>query len=218
MNPPPRKLPWTVIIGLLLLVMTLALAFLLADLKSRGALKAHLPVLGQVADFNLTNQNNVAVTLGDLRGQVWAADIIFTRCPGPCARMTRQMKELEAALPPESRAKLVSLTTDPEFDAPEVLARYAERFNTDTNRWTFLTGTKKEIGHLAIDSLKLSMVEKKPEERASDDDLFIHSTYIVLVDKHGQLRAVYHTDGEQADWTKSKQNILNAIKQLEHEP
>ncbi|MEY2466521.1 MAG: hypothetical protein QOD03_1042 [Verrucomicrobiota bacterium] len=218
MNPPPRKLPWTVVIGLLLLVMTLALAFLLADLKSRGALKARLPVLGQVADFNLTNQNNVAVTLGDLRGQVWAADIIFTRCPGPCARMTRQMKELETALPPESRAKLISLTTDPEFDTPAVLTMYATRFSAETNRWTFLTGTKKEIGHLAIDSLKLSMVEKKPEERASDDDLFIHSTYIVLVDKHGQLRAVYHTDGEQADWTKSKQNILNAIKQLEHEP
>jgi protein SCO1/2 len=218
MNPPSRKLPWTAVIGLLLLVMTLALAFLLADLKSRGALKPRLPVLGQVANFNLTNQNNVAVTLGDLRGQVWAADIIFTRCPGPCARMTRQMKEIEVALPPESRAKLISLTTDPEFDVPEVLARYAERFNANTNHWTFLTGTKKEIGHLAIDSLKLSAVEKKPEDRTSDDDLFIHSTYIVLVDKRGQLRAVFHTDGEEADWAKSKQEILGAIKQLEREP
>ena len=31
------------------------------------------------------------------------ADIIFTRCPGPCLKMTRQMKELQDALPPAAR-------------------------------------------------------------------------------------------------------------------
>ena len=101
--------------------------------------------MAPIADFTLTNQNGSAVSLADLRGQVWVADIIFTRCPGPCLKMTRQMKELQEALPPASQAKLVTLTTDADFDTPPVLKAYAERFGADTNRWMFLTGPKRRL-------------------------------------------------------------------------
>src|SRR5882724_3085730 len=58
--------------------------------------------------------------------------------------MTRQMKQRQDSLPPRSQAKLVSLTTNPDFDTPRVLKAYAERFGADPNRWMFLTGAKKE--------------------------------------------------------------------------
>src|SRR5436190_24132941 len=45
-----------------------------------------LPVYSQISDFVLTNQNGQAVTLATLRGHVWIANVIFTRCPGPCPR------------------------------------------------------------------------------------------------------------------------------------
>ena len=77
-----------------------------------------LPVLGHVADFTLTNQDGQVTTLADLTNHVWVADIIFTRCAGPCPIMTAQMKSLQDALPPASRAKLVTLTTDPDYDTP----------------------------------------------------------------------------------------------------
>src|SRR5262245_12972718 len=99
MNPhAARRLPWMVGVGLLLLILALSLAFLLAKAESRRV-HQQLPVISQVADFSLTNQNGSVVSLADLRGHVWVADIIFTRCPGPCLRMTRQMKELQDALP-----------------------------------------------------------------------------------------------------------------------
>ena len=213
-----RRIDLTVGIGIVLLVLTLGLAFLLAKVESRTRRPVELPVYGPVADFTLTNQIGQLTTLADLRGRVWIADIIFTRCPGPCLRMTRQMKELEAALPPNSRIKLVTLTTDPDFDTAPVLTKYAERFNVDTNRWTFLTGTKPEIGNLATTSLKLAAVEKEAADRTSPEDLFIHSTVFVLVDKAGQLRGVYQTSGEDVDWAKSKQEILSAAKWLERAP
>src|SRR5208283_2534015 len=100
------------------------------------------------------------VTLATLRGHVWVADIIFTRCGGPCPRMTRQMKDLQEALPANSQARLVTLTTDADFDTPAVLKAYGERFGADFNRWLFLTGTKPGIANLAIDSLKLTAIEK----------------------------------------------------------
>jgi protein SCO1/2 len=186
-------------------------------LKTGEAQAKALPVYGQIADFTLTNQNGSPVSLADLRGHVWIADIIFTRCPGPCLLMTRQMAELQQALPASSQAKLVSLTTDANFDTPPVLKTYAERFGADSSRWTFLTGTKRGIANLAIDSLKLTAIAKKPEERTSPDDLFVHSTIFVIVDKEGRLRGVFQTTGDGVEPGQAKEQLLAAVRQLERE-
>ena len=178
-----------------------------------------LHVLGQVTDFTLTNQNNQATTLADLTNHVWVADIIFTRCPGPCPRMTGQMRSVQDQLPANGTARIVSLTTDPEFDTSTVLKKYGEHYGADFSRWMFLTGTKKEIANLASDSLKLTAVPVKPEDRKQDSDLFIHTTIFVLVDKHARLRGVFETGGEDVDWTNSVEpRLLHAIHQLEKEP
>jgi protein SCO1/2 len=218
MNQPARKVGWLLWGGLALVLLTLLLAVSLAGLKSRDARGKPLPVYGQIAGFTLTNQNGRAVSLADLHGRVWVADIIFTRCPGPCLKMTRQMKEIQDALPSGSGAQLVTLTTDPDFDTPPVLKAYAERFQADTNRWMLLTGAKGEIAKLAIDSLKLTAIEKKPEERESPQDLFVHSTIFVIADKQGQLRGVFETTGEGIDPQKVKEQILAAVRRLEREP
>jgi cytochrome oxidase Cu insertion factor (SCO1/SenC/PrrC family) len=98
------------------------------------------------------------------------------------------------------------------------LKAYAERFQADPQRWTFLTGTKKDIANLAIDSLKLTAIEKKPEERESPQDLFVHSTIFVLADKRAQLRGVFETTGDGIEPENVKAQILAAVKQLEREP
>jgi cytochrome oxidase Cu insertion factor (SCO1/SenC/PrrC family) len=216
-NQPSKALPWTIGLGLLLFLLCLALAFVYAGLNSRAAHHRRMPVYAQVGDFTLTNQSCAAVSLADLHGRVWVADIIFTRCAGPCLTMSRQMKELQTAFPPESRARLVSLTTDPDFDTPPVLLKYAERFGADTNRWMFLTGTRNQIGALAAGSLKLSAVGIKPADRVSPDDLFVHSTIFVVVDKPGRLRGVFQTAGEGVSWPIEKRKILAAVRQLERE-
>jgi len=206
----------TIWIGIALILLLVIFAFLLSGLENQRRTTT-LPNLGQVASFALTNQLGLAVSLADLRGKVWVADIIFSRCAGPCPRMTRQMASLQAALPKDSSSRLVTLTTDPAFDTPEVLDRYAARFEADTNRWWFLTGDKKEIATLAIDGLKLTAIEKKPEERTSVDDLFIHSTIFVVVDKQSRLRSVFETDGEGIVWTNMQSEILKTIRTLERE-
>jgi protein SCO1/2 len=131
--------------------------------------------------------------------------------------MTRQMKELEKGLPTGSDSRLVTLTTDPDYDTPVILKKYGEDYGADSNRWMFLTGTKAEIGKLAIDSLKLAAVEKKPEERESANDLFIHATIFVLVDRKAELRGVFETTGEGVDPEQVKAKILEGVSQLERE-
>jgi|ERR1043166_913747 cytochrome oxidase Cu insertion factor (SCO1/SenC/PrrC family) len=217
MNDRSERLSRTLWVGVGLLIVILAVAAVLSRVEPKHGRAAAPPVLGRVADFTLTNQSGQAVTLASLLGQVWVADIIFTSCAGPCPRMTKQMKTLQDALPPASRARLVTLTTDPGTDTPAVLKQYAARFGANPDRWIFLTGTKKEIAALAIDSLKLTAVEKKPEERENPQDLFVHSTIFVVVDKQARLRGVFETEGEGIDPVRARKEILATMRQLERE-
>ncbi len=216
MDPATRNPFRTLWIGVVLLALILVLSLVIS--RRHGVASTVLPVLGTVQDFTLTNQLSQPVTLADLRGKVWLADIIFTRCPGPCPRMTRQMAEVQKTILGNAPVRLISLTTDPGYDSPEVLNKYAGRFQADPQRWQFLTGTKSEIAALAINSLKLTAIEKSATDRTSDDDLFIHSTIFVLVDKQGQLRGIFETSDEDHEWAQVRPAVLAAIKQLEREP
>jgi cytochrome oxidase Cu insertion factor (SCO1/SenC/PrrC family) len=217
--PEPKQFPRTVWLGLSLAFGMLGLGYLVSLTEMARAHKIVLPVIGQIADFTLTNQDGKITTLADLTNRVWIADIIFTRCAGPCPRMTAQMKSLQDSLPATSDARLVTLTTDPDFDTPEVLKRYGDRYGANYDRWTFLTGTKKEIAALASGSLKLSAVPVKLEDQKSVADLFIHTTIFVVVDKHAQLRGVFETGGDGVDWTNGVQpKLLATVSQLEREP
>jgi protein SCO1/2 len=195
----------------------LGMAGLLACLDQTKSLQ--LPVIGQVADFTLTNQAGAVTTLADFTNHVWVADIIFTRCAGPCPRMTQQMKSVQDALASDDNARMVTLTTDPDNDTPELLARYAKHYGADTNRWTFLTGTKAEIAGLAAGGLKLSSMPVKTAEQKNAADLFIHTTIFVVVDKHAQLRVSFETGGDGVDWTNDVEpRLLATVSQLEQEP
>lgn len=153
---------------------------------------APLPVLRTISSMDLVDQEGEPVNLQTFRGQPWFANIIFTRCPGPCARMTQKMRQLQEALPAEaSEVQLVSLTTDPDFDTPEVLSQYARKFQADTQSWKFLTGTKEEIVRVSTQEWLLVMIEKGEAERESPNDIFLHSTLTVLMDGLGRIRGTY---------------------------
>jgi protein SCO1/2 len=218
MNKTGKTISWSVWIGVGLIAATLTVALMLAKLKSEMERGAKLPVIGPVPTFTLTNQETKAVSLDTLKGHVWVADIIFTRCAGPCPEMTRKMRELQDALPAASAARLVTLTTDADYDTPEVLQKYAAKNGAKSDRWHFLTGDKRDVANLAIDGLKLTAIEKPAAERTDPADLFVHSTIFVMVDKKGQLRGVFQTQGEMVAWSDVKRQILAAIKQLDSEP
>ncbi len=194
-QPPPPKLEWLVWSGLGLAVGLVLGAFAYSRLApGTRASGPPLPVLSQVTGFALTNQFGRVVTAESLRGRPWLGCIIFTRCPGPCVRITRNLAALQHRLPPEAGVFLVTLTADPAFDTPEVLGRYAAAFGADTHRWHFLTGPQVELYTVATQQLLLAVGENPDPANARPEDLFIHSTRVVLVDARGRVRASY--DGE----------------------
>ena len=199
MQPASKTLERVVLTGLALVIVGISIAFV------RSRLGPQLPVLHQLSDFSLTNQNNKVVSLQDLKGDVWIADIIFTRCPAQCARMSKNMSTLQKELP---NVKFVSLTADPGFDTPDILKTYSKHFDA-TENWSFLTGSKSNVYWVAMDGLKLAVDDRKPEERENINDLFIHSKNFMLVDKKGRLRA-----GFEGDEAENNTAIIAAAKAL----
>jgi protein SCO1 len=186
-----KPLQW-VVFGILFVV--IAIIFALFARERLTTAKSKLPVYSVVRDFSLTNQLNQTVTLDKYLGKVWIADIIFTRCPGPCRRMTKDMARLQDLWPKDAPVRFLSITSDPEYDTPAILKSYAAEHKADPDRWDFLTGPKPQIVEVAVDSLKFVRVEKSERERDSINDLFIHSTTFMIVDKRGQVRASVETD------------------------
>jgi protein SCO1/2 len=175
-------------------LLSLVILGVIASFLNSSARRSDLKEYGKIQPFSLTNQLGETITLSNLKGQVWVADVIFTRCAGPCPKMTDQMAQIQQAFPAAANLRFVSLTTDPEHDTSSRLKDYSEKFSADPARWHFLTGPKKELlANLAVGSLKLSALEKDKELQLDPNDLFIHSTVFVLVDKTGEIRGFYES-------------------------
>lgn len=204
MSQPSFKIQLMVWGGLVLIV----LGVLVASLVS-SPLGKPLPVYGAVTNFSLSNQDGQMVSEADWRGQIRVVNLIYTRCLGPCPVVSATMARLQAALPDNPPVRLDSLTSDPAYDTPAELKKYGEKFGARPGVWTFLTGPKEMLRHLAMDELKLSMVDKPPSDRDTPVDLVIHSTKLVLLDQQERIRGYF--DG---DTTASIPLILAAVRQL----
>jgi len=156
---------------------------------------ADLPVLGTVPAFTLTAGDGRPVSSDDLRGQVWIADFIFTRCPSQCPMLTANMAKVQKALPadPAGVVRLVSFSVDPGYDTPEVLRAYAERFGADTTRWAFLTGDRQALYTLIREGFHLAVGEE-----AGSEGMITHSDRFILVDRDLRIRGYYSGSDTEA--------------------
>jgi len=153
------------------------------------------PRFGRLPEFSLQDHHGHPATLAGLKGKIWVADFIFTRCGGACPAMTARMSRLRHEVPDE--VAFVSFTADPANDTAEVLARYAANFKGDP-RWQFVTGPQKDLYTLSTDGFKLAAMEVPPTQQkpGEGDGPFLHSSKFVLVDRGGEIRGYYDSTDE----------------------
>ena len=96
--------------------------------------------------------------------------------------ISSRMSELQKPLA-KTDVNLVSFTVDPDKDTPEVLRDYAEKLHAQPQRWNFLTGPKTALYDLSANGFKLAASEEK--------GVPVHSTRMVLVDRHLIVRGYY---------------------------
>jgi len=133
----------------------------------------------RATDFVLTDQAGEAFDSRSLAGKVWVGSVFFANCPGPCFRENQALADILREIDSPDLV-IVSLTCDPDNDTPEVLRRYADRFDADLSRWKFLTGDMTTIKTIANESFRL------PAE------VGVHSERGVVFDRQGRLRGGFH--------------------------
>lgn len=170
-----------VLLGLPLLVTTVL--FIIWRMQIAHLQHRSIDSLGTVPPFTLTNQDGRIFGSPQLDGKIWIADFVFTTCPGPCPMISTRMGELQKPLG-NTGIHLVSFSVDPEKDTPEVLRGYAEKLKVNPQQWDFLTGPKSTIYQLSTEGFRLAAVD-------NGDHNPIHSTRMILVDRHRQIRGYY---------------------------
>jgi protein SCO1/2 len=165
-----------------------------------------------VPPFALTERSGKQITNRNLAGKVWVADFIYTTCPGPCPLVTAGMAKVQDAVQHDPRVQLVTFTVDPDTDTPPVLAKYADTFHADHDRWWFITGPKKPLYDL-IQNGFLQVVQDNSNQPPQDGQFKVtHSTYLALVDGDGNVRGFYAgTDNA------GRADLLRDIAELEKE-
>jgi protein SCO1/2 len=181
----------------------LAVPALLLALTACSRHTATLEVFGNIPQFNLIAQDGQPFHSQALAGKIWVADFIYTTCPGPCPRMTSQMREVQDAVSKIPDIRLVSFTVDPAEDTPPVLAAYAKTHGASESMWYFLTGPVPTLQMLDRDAFKLGNIDATMQ----------HSTRFTLVDRQGRIRGYYDTSDPS-----SIPKVISDIQELEREP
>jgi len=138
----------------------------------------------KVPPFEFINQDSVVVTDKDYLGQVYVVDFFFTRCPSICPIMTKNLVTIQNHFDHIDDFAIASFSITPDFDTPEVLRDYADKYRINTDNWNLLTGDKNEVFELANAGFNIFAAEM-PEVPGG----FEHSGLFALVDKDGYLRS-----------------------------
>lgn len=157
-----------------------------------------IPVYGKVPGFELTDQTGSLLKNEDLQGKVWIAGFFFTRCAGPCPLLTGQMKIIGSKFRGDPGFRTVSFSVDPETDTPQVLSKYAEKYEADPKLWYFLTGDREQIYTLTQSGFRLGVRDIPESEREAPEQTVPHSTKLVLVDSSGKIRGYYDSESQGA--------------------
>jgi protein SCO1 len=153
------------------------------------------PAVGEPApEFQLTDQLGRTVTLGGLRGKIIALNFLYTRCPMPevCPRLAASFAMVQRKLQPAMGKDLVlvSITIDPEWDTPQVLAAYAKLWRANPQHWLFLTGSPGAVKNVATAWGLIYWPE---------DFAITHTSRTAIIGRDGNLAAMIEGTSYRAD-------------------
>jgi protein SCO1/2 len=156
---------------------------------------ARKPVPGETApNFELADQLNRVVTMSSLRGKLIALNFLYTRCPMPevCPRLAASFATVQRRFAAAMGRDLVllSVTIDPQWDTPQVLADYAKLWRAQPDAWRFLTGPPDAVRKLATDWGLVYW----PEDAA-----ITHTSRTALIGRDGKLLAMVEGSSYRTD-------------------
>lgn len=154
-----------------------------------------LKVGDPVPDTSLTDHTDNALTLGDWRGSVVALTFMYVRCPLPqfCPLLDRRFADVQRQIKAdrmlEGRARLLSVSFDPDADTPARLRAHARRLRADEHVWRFATAPRDVVDRFAA-TFGVNVIREQ-------DQTITHNMRTALVGPDGRVAAIY----EGSEWT-----------------
>ncbi|MEP7118466.1 MAG: SCO family protein [Acidobacteriota bacterium] len=148
------------------------------------------PVPGTV----LTDHTGRSITLTSWAGRAGVVTFIYTRCPLPdfCPLMDRRFAEIEAAAAADAalrgRVQLLSVSFDPAFDTPKVLAEHAAKAGAGST-WRFATAPPEVVDRFAAE-FGVNVIREA-------DQTITHNLRTAVIGPDGRVVAAYSGN----DWT-----------------
>jgi protein SCO1 len=168
--------------ALLLALVLLAGAAVAAE---TGALKAGaFSPPRQAPDFSLAGSDGKELKLSRYRGKVVLLGFGFTSCPNVCPTTLALLAQVRRQLGRDAgEVQVVYVTVDPERDDAARLRAYLAAFDP-----TFVGGTGSPERLAAVRKDYGVVARKVPG--AGGDYSMDHSSFVVLIDRDGKLRAL----------------------------
>lgn len=218
MNQETKKRPNYQVAGVLFLIIGLPVLWIMVN-KTGVHYSKKLPIYFErelaangdtiyhtVDDFKLQNQLGDSVSLKTYADKIILVNFFFASCETVCPKMNEFISvHIYREFIKDPEIQFISFSVDPENDSPKVLLDYAAKFNAQYPNWQFLTGSKKRIYDLALNSFRI------PGAHDEHQGLF-HSDKFVLIDKQFRIRGVFETGGQN-----DKNEIIDAVRALKLE-
>ncbi len=145
-------------------------------------------------DCELLGEDGRRVRFSDFRGKALALTFFFTRCPLPdfCPRMGRNFAQARELILATAHAptnwQFLSISFDPEFDQPGVLASYANFYRAgNADRWLFAAAPTNALAELAP---RLDLMVRREA-----DGSISHNLRTAVLDGQGRIRRQF--DGNE---------------------
>lgn len=185
-----------VAMGLLIVVILATVIYAYAQSKFPAFHGSVITPPMPLQDFTLTNQENTAIHLSDLRGKYVVVYFGFTNCTEECPLTMGYLKQMYDKLGGlASQVEVIMITTDPSRDSPEVLGAFLGHFSPAfiglTSSAADLQPVWKEFGVTVL---------------ANGET---HSSYVYLIDTQGNLIATYPALSNSNDITADIKTILS---------
>jgi protein SCO1/2 len=145
-----------------------------------------------VPDFRFVDQFGAKRSLADWKGRILAVTFIYTRCPLPdfCPVMDSRFGEAQKVIATDDGLKrtvhLLSVSFDPAFDTPSVLAAHGRKVGADPAFWTFATGDRQEIERFGS---RFGITLLPQADSATE---IVHNLRTAIIDADGRLVTILH--------------------------
>ncbi len=189
----PRIHPWSIWLIIIIMMGGLVVYYNYLKTLQRQSQNSRPPYIKRLEDnLKVTRSSGEETSLKELKGKTWLVSHIFTRCPGQCAGIGVELKELQEEFGDDPNFHIVSVSMDPTYDTPDILKRFRETHQLEGDNWWFVTGDPEPVNDYMRKFFFFAPQVKPEKDRDNPNDIYNHDTKIALVDGGAHVRGWYN--------------------------